>query len=87
MKRSNSVPSSMRVHWWHCGTVPGSSGAPGVLQDEEVHSQLHQIPLHCFSRHAAVHGVDQFGSLPARNTAPQRNNAQNGKQLQSHFIQ
>lgn len=57
--------------------IPGSPGAPGVLQDKEVHSQLHQISLYGFSRHAAVHGVDQLGSLPARNPT-QRYNAQGG---------
>ena len=43
--------------------VPRPPGAPGVLQDKEVHSQLHQVSLHGFSGHAAVHGVDQLGSL------------------------
>ena len=48
--------------------VPGSPGAPRILQDEEVHAELHQVPLYGFSRHAAVHGVDQLGSLSAGKT-------------------
>lgn len=49
--------------------VPGSPGAPGILQDEEVHSQLYQVPLHRLSRHSAVHGVDLLGSLSVSDTA------------------
>lgn len=44
--------------------VPCSPGAPRVLQDKEVHPELHQVPLHRLPRHAAVHGVHQLRSLP-----------------------
>ncbi|KAA8591906.1 hypothetical protein FQN60_017280 [Etheostoma spectabile] len=44
----------------------------GVLQDEVVHSQLHQVPPHRLASHAAVHGVDQLGPLPAWNAIQRR---------------
>lgn len=69
-------------------TLPGPSGAPRILQDEEVHSELHQVPLNSFSRHAAVHGVDQLGSLPARKQCDvwwYCYNTHSGGQLESHF--
>lgn len=52
---------------WVVGRSPGSPGAPRIFQDKEVHPQLHQVPLHGFSRHAAVHRVHQLGSLPVNN--------------------
>lgn len=48
----------------HAAARPGSPGAPGILQDKIIHAELHQVPLDCFSRHAAVHGVDQLGPFP-----------------------
>lgn len=48
--------------------IPGTPGAPRVFQHKEVHAQFHQVPLHGVCRHAAVHGVHQLGSLPARDT-------------------
>lgn len=80
--KENVVPGNNVTHGV---VVPGSSGAPGILQDEEVHSQLHQVLLYRFSGHAAVHGVDQLGSLPVRNTMQHRYNAYGG--LQPHFMQ